>query len=128
LFAEVRCLPSIVFPFVKLFRGRPAAAFEASATFLTNWGTNWFDMFPHPPLHHLAEADRVLRHHDIALQEHLSQWDGGAPAVIWDLSSSLLTDVLRREQWLKVHSIALLSFCMALENIVAAIVIETTSV
>lgn len=97
-------LPTLAFPFVKLFRGRLAAAFEAAATLVATWGRAWFALFPHPPLAHLASLERVLRHHDSELAAHLARWPGGAPAVLWELLSSLMTDALPRDEWLRVRS------------------------
>ncbi len=61
LTANLGFIPSIVFPFVKLFSsasggagaaagGGPETLFELLATLLVNWARGWFERFPHPPL------------------------------------------------------------------------------
>ena len=39
----------------------------------------------------------------MVLAEHLGRWEGGAAAPAWELLSSLMTDVLKRDEWLKVR-------------------------
>ena len=116
LFSEVSFLPALAFPFVKLMRhatsGSPSdssgiavdstAAFETVATLICNWARHWFEMFPHPPLRYLEKFSGLLEYHDPEVAAHMSRWDGGTSAVGWDLLSSLLTDVLGRQEWLKV--------------------------
>jgi hypothetical protein len=107
LFLEIGFLPTLVIPFVKMFNSHNEAAFEAVVTLITNWGYHWFEMFPHPPLAHLARFEQLLQHHDSDLYEHMSHWDGSCIAPAWDLLSSLMTDVLNRNEWLKVRRCAL---------------------
>jgi AcrR family transcriptional regulator len=104
LFAEVGFLPTLAFPFVKLFRSDSTLAFEVVATLLTNWCGRWFEAFPHPPLNFLAAFERLLEHHDSELAAHVGGWEGGAAAPAWELLASLLTDVLRRDEWLKARA------------------------
>lgn len=111
LFADVSFLPSVAFPLLKVFRpgaagrgSRPAsAAFEATATLLSNWGCKWFVAFPHPPLGLLQRFEALLTVHDSALAAHCARWSGGAAAVAWELMSTLMTDVLDRAEWLQVE-------------------------
>jgi hypothetical protein len=113
----VSFLPALTFPFVKLLHRSgngvvPAecpdstVAFELVATLLLNWSRHWFEMFPHPPLRFLQRFAALLEHHDPELAAHLARWDGGVAAVAWDLLASLLTDVLGRQEWLKVRTSA----------------------
>lgn len=114
LFSEISFLPALAFPFVKLIRGTTeneadgtavssTAAFETVATLMSNWARHWFEMFPHPPLRYLEKFSVLLDYHDPEVAAHMSKWDGGTSAVAWELLSSLLTDVLGRQDWLKVR-------------------------
>lgn len=50
LFSEVEFLPSMVFPFVRLFPADDAVVFEIVCTLLLNWCARWFEFFPNPPI------------------------------------------------------------------------------
>ncbi len=47
-----------------LFQHEPLQAFEASMTFLTNFCSDWFEYFPHPPISLLAAVEHLLQQND----------------------------------------------------------------
>lgn len=108
--AEVPYLPTLAFPFLKVFRKEPVLAFEAVATLLLNWARNWIDELPGPPLAVLFRLDALFASVDPTLHRHLRQACETAPgcglavhiAVLWPLLQTLLTEVLPKVQWMQL--------------------------
>ncbi|QDZ23816.1 hypothetical protein A3770_11p63340 [Chloropicon primus] len=101
LFGQVTYLPAFVFPFIKVFGADEASCFEAVATFLTNWCSEWFEMFPGPPLQLLARIEDLLIKADPELARSMSK-TGGVQIHAWTLLQSLFSEVLSRYEWLKL--------------------------
>lgn len=59
---EAAFMPSIAFPFVRMFGPNLEGAFELIATLLMNWCKGWFEMFPNPPV-------ALLRKFMVSLQQ-----------------------------------------------------------
>lgn len=70
MFSEVDFLPSLIFPFIRLFPADNVVCFEMVASILLNWGRRWFEFFPNPPSAVLKHVDDLLRYHDSALLAH----------------------------------------------------------
>nr|KAG5713085.1 hypothetical protein BaRGS_021879 [Batillaria attramentaria] len=70
IFGETQFLPSLAFPFVKLFQNNHLVCFEMIATVLVNWCQHWFEYFPNPPINILGMVENVLGHHDRYLLQH----------------------------------------------------------
>lgn len=99
---EVDYLPAMVFPFVKLYGTDEASCFETLATFFLNWGHDWFSLFPSPPFPILSRLDHLLGHCDPALRAALSAPRGGVQLCCWSILQTLFTEILDKDDWLKV--------------------------
>jgi hypothetical protein len=69
--AEAEFLPGFVFPFIKAFENNPLQAFEIIVTALLNWGQQWFEFFPHPPVN---VRSLVLGHAHTNMTLRFSTW------------------------------------------------------
>ncbi|XP_074540281.1 TBC1 domain family member 31 [Halichoeres trimaculatus] len=120
IFGEVEYLPLVAFPFVKLFQNNPMLCFEVVATVIVNWCQHWFEYFPNPPLNILSMMENVLAHHDKELLQHLVDCGVTSQLYVWPLLETLFSEVLTREEWLKLfdnvfsnHPSFLLMACVA---------------
>ncbi|XP_030606506.1 TBC1 domain family member 31 [Archocentrus centrarchus] len=120
IFGEVEYLPLIAFPFVKLFQNNPMLCFEVVANVIVNWCQHWFEYFPNPPLNILNMAENVLAHHDKELLQHLVDCGITSQLYVWPLLETLFSEVLTRDEWLKLfdnifsnHPSFLLMACVA---------------
>ncbi|KAM9724011.1 TBC1 domain family member 31 [Menidia menidia] len=120
IFGEVEYLPLVAFPFVKLFQNNPMLCFEVVATLIVNWCQHWFEYFPNPPLNILSMAENVLAHHDKELLQHLVDCGITSQVYVWSLLETLFSEVLTRDEWLRLfdnvfsnHPSFLLVACVA---------------
>ena len=122
VFADVPYLPNLAFPFVKLFGGDSLAAFETVMSVVLNWcggkggaaaaeavasgdadaiaassnaQDGWFDTVPFPPVGVLMLVERLLRHHDPTLHQHLSFIGASSQVYAWSTLRTLFSEVLR---------------------------------
>ncbi|KFQ31900.1 TBC1 domain family member 31, partial [Mesitornis unicolor] len=102
IFAETPYIPLLAFPFVKLFQNNQLICFEVVATVVVNFCQHWFEYFPNPPVNILSMMENVLAHHDKELLQHLIKYNVTAQAYAWPLLETLFSEVLTREEWLKV--------------------------
>ncbi|XP_043118038.1 TBC1 domain family member 31 isoform X2 [Puntigrus tetrazona] len=102
IFGETDYLPLLAFPFVKLFENNPLICFEVVATVIVNWCQHWFEYFPNPPLNVLSLAENVLAHHDKELLQHFVVCRVTSQLYAWPLLETLFSEVLMREEWLKL--------------------------
>ena len=125
LFGHVAFLPQFVFPFAKLFGNDEMGCFETVATLLLNEAYSWFEMYPHQPLKVLSRLEQILVDVDYALYARLHElfysFNGvadstssagqrtvqrsmnyGPQMMLWTLMKTLLTDVLKSDDWLKM--------------------------
>uniref|UniRef100_A0A8C8H4X0 TBC1 domain family member 31 n=1 Tax=Oncorhynchus tshawytscha TaxID=74940 RepID=A0A8C8H4X0_ONCTS len=102
IFGETDYLPLMAFPFVKLFQNNPLLCFEVVATTIVNWCQHWFEYFPNPPLNVLSMAENVLAHHDKELLQHLIDCGVTSQLYVWPLLETLFSEVLTRDEWLKL--------------------------
>ncbi|XP_064194663.1 TBC1 domain family member 31 [Anguilla rostrata] len=102
IFGETDYLPLMAFPFVKLFQNNPLICFEVVATLLVNWCQHWFEYFPNPPLNVLSMVENALAHHDKELLQHLMNCGITSQLYVWPLLETLFSEVLTREEWLKL--------------------------
>jgi hypothetical protein len=108
MLAELPYIPVLTFPVTQVFKADHLATFEFVVMFFLNWGREWLDFFPGPPVGVLSEASTRLEVADPDLFSHLrdcaSTSDGkvGCPAlaVFWPLLQTLLSEVLSRSDWL----------------------------
>ncbi|XP_051920616.1 TBC1 domain family member 31 [Hippocampus zosterae] len=120
IFGEAEYLPLLAFPFVKLFQNNSLLCFEMVATVLVNWCQHWFEYFPNPPLNILNMAENIVAHHDKELLQHLVDCGITSQLYVWPLLESLFSEVLTRDEWLRLfdnvfsnHPSFLLMACVA---------------
>ncbi|XP_075560707.1 TBC1 domain family member 31 isoform X3 [Pelecanus crispus] len=102
IFAETPYIPLLAFPFVKLFQNNQLICFEVVATVVVNFCQHWFEYFPNPPVNVLSMMENVLAHHDKELLQHLVKYNVTSQVYAWPLLETLFSEVLTREEWLKV--------------------------
>uniref|UniRef100_A0A8C8R4Z7 TBC1 domain family member 31 n=1 Tax=Pelusios castaneus TaxID=367368 RepID=A0A8C8R4Z7_9SAUR len=102
IFAETPYIPLLAFPFVKLFQNNQLICFEVVATVIVNWCQHWFEYFPNPPVNILSMVENILAHHDKELLQHLINCSVTSQLYAWPLLETLFSEVLTREEWLKV--------------------------
>ncbi|XP_048452320.1 TBC1 domain family member 31 [Rhincodon typus] len=102
IFAEVSYLPLLAFPFVKLFQNNQLIGFEVLATIITNWCQHWFEYFPNPPINVLCVIENIIAHHDKELLHHLVKYNITTQLYAWPLMETLFSEVLTRDEWLKL--------------------------
>ncbi|XP_072266781.1 TBC1 domain family member 31 isoform X2 [Pyxicephalus adspersus] len=102
IFGETKYLPLLAFPFVKLFQNNQLICFEVVATVVTNWCQHWFEYFPNPPINILGMVENVLAHHDKEVLHHFVNFGITSQIYAWPLLETLFSEVLTREEWLKL--------------------------
>ncbi|XP_053349532.1 TBC1 domain family member 31 [Clarias gariepinus] len=102
IFAEAEYLPLLAFPFVKLFQNNPLICFEVVATVIVNWCQHWFEYFPNPPLNILSMVENVLAQDDKELLRHFVNCGVTSQLYVWPLLETLFSEVLTRDEWLKL--------------------------
>ncbi|XP_007488324.1 TBC1 domain family member 31 isoform X1 [Monodelphis domestica] len=102
IFGDTPYLPLLAFPFVKLFQNNQLVCFEVIATLIINWCQHWFEYFPNPPINILSVIENLLGHHDKQLLQHYMNCGVTAQLYAWPLLETVFSEVLTREEWLRV--------------------------
>ncbi|XP_034867735.1 TBC1 domain family member 31 isoform X1 [Mirounga leonina] len=102
IFSDTPYLPLLAFPFVKLFQNNQLICFEVVATLIINWCQHWFEYFPNPPINILSMIENVLAFHDKDLLQHFIDHDITSQLYAWPLLETVFSEVLTREEWLKL--------------------------
>ncbi|XP_004838059.1 TBC1 domain family member 31 isoform X4 [Heterocephalus glaber] len=102
IFSDTPYLPLLAFPFVKLFQNNQLICFEVVATLIINWCQYWFEYFPNPPINILSMIENVLAFHDKELLQHFVDHDVTSQLYAWPLLETVFSEVLTREEWLKL--------------------------
>ncbi|XP_031525585.1 TBC1 domain family member 31 isoform X14 [Papio anubis] len=102
IFSDTPYLPLLAFPFVKLFQNNQLICFEVIATLIINWCQHWFEYFPNPPINILSMIENVLAFHDKGLLQHFIDHDITSQLYAWPLLETVFSEVLTREEWLKL--------------------------
>ncbi|XP_019573314.2 TBC1 domain family member 31 isoform X4 [Rhinolophus sinicus] len=102
IFSDTPYLPLLAFPFVKLFQNNQLICFEVVATLIINWCQHWFEYFPNPPINILSMIENVLAFHDKELLQHFREHDITSQVYAWPLLETVFSEVLTREEWLKL--------------------------
>uniref|UniRef100_A0A8C2Y7N5 TBC1 domain family member 31 n=1 Tax=Coturnix japonica TaxID=93934 RepID=A0A8C2Y7N5_COTJA len=102
IFGETPYIPLLAFPFVKLFQNNQLICFEVVATVIVNFCQHWFEYFPNPPVNILSMMENILAHHDKELLQHFIKYSVTSQVYAWPLLETLFSEVLTREEWLKV--------------------------
>uniref|UniRef100_A0A8D2ASR3 TBC1 domain family member 31 n=1 Tax=Sciurus vulgaris TaxID=55149 RepID=A0A8D2ASR3_SCIVU len=102
IFSDTPYLPLLAFPFVKLFQNNQLICFEVVATLIINWCQHWFEYFPNPPINILSTIENILAFHDKELLQHFIDHDITSQLYAWPLLETVFSEVLTREEWLKL--------------------------
>ncbi|XP_038198463.1 TBC1 domain family member 31 isoform X3 [Arvicola amphibius] len=102
IFSDTPYLPLLAFPFVKLFQNNQLICFEVVATLIINWCQHWFEYFPNPPINILSMIENVLAFHDKELLQHFIERDVTSQLYAWPLLETVFSEVLTREEWLRL--------------------------
>ncbi|XP_048215123.1 TBC1 domain family member 31 isoform X1 [Perognathus longimembris pacificus] len=102
IFSDTPFLPLLAFPFVKLFQNNQLICFEVVATLIINWCQHWFEYFPNPPINILSMIENVLAFCDKELLQHFIDHDITSQLYAWPLLETVFSEVLTREEWLKL--------------------------
>ncbi|XP_052603800.1 TBC1 domain family member 31 isoform X3 [Peromyscus californicus insignis] len=102
IFSDTPYLPLLAFPFVKLFQNNQLICFEVVATLIINWCQHWFEYFPNPPINILSMIENVLAFHDKELLQHFIDRDVTSQLYAWPLLETVFSEVLTREEWLRL--------------------------
>ncbi|XP_060631821.2 TBC1 domain family member 31 [Anolis sagrei] len=102
IFGELPYVPLLAFPFIKLFQNNQLICFEVVATVIVNWCQHWFEFFPNPPINVLSMVENILAHHDKELLQHLMNYNITSQVYAWPLLETMFSEVLTREEWLKM--------------------------
>ncbi|KAH0509588.1 TBC1 domain family member 31 [Microtus ochrogaster] len=102
IFSDTPFLPLLAFPFVKLFQNNQLICFEVVATLIINWCQHWFEYFPNPPINILSMIENVLAFHDKELLQHFIERDVTSQLYAWPLLETVFSEVLTREEWLRL--------------------------
>ncbi|TPX64138.1 hypothetical protein SpCBS45565_g06095 [Spizellomyces sp. 'palustris'] len=95
IFENLDYLPSLVFPFVKIFLRDMFVGFEVVMTVLVNWCQKWWEYYPNPPIECLNVIEDLLAFHDGALLEHFVQ----CGIYAWTLMQSFFAQILSGSEW-----------------------------
>lgn len=77
-------------------------AFEACLSFFLHWGSRLLVTFPQPPVPILAGMELSLARADRELAAHLASLEVGALSYGWPLLRTAFSEVLDRENWLRL--------------------------
>lgn len=102
IFGEIAYLPQFVFPFTVVFGVDELATLETVMTIFMWWGHSWHATYPQPPVHIVDAVDSLLRLHDTKLHSHMCKRNAPAGIAGWAMISTLFTEILSRENWLRL--------------------------
>eukprot|EP00903_Cladosiphon_okamuranus_P006928 g6743.t1 len=102
ILAEVEFAPSWCYPFVVVFSQDDLGAFEACLSFFLHWGARLLVTFPQPPVPILAGMELCLARVDRELAARLASLGVGALSYGWPLLRTAFSEVLDREDWLRL--------------------------
>jgi len=100
IFAEVRFLPDLAFPFIKLFENEELLCFEVLLSFFLQWGQNLFENHPAPPANVIKSMEEVLKFHEPELFAHIQEKNINIRIYAWLGLQNLFTDLLTKQDWL----------------------------
>jgi len=98
-FAEIEYLPSMIFPFIKIFE-EELVCFEVILSFLYQWGHYFLEGYPNPPAKVTNAIEELLKYHAFDLYAFLKERDIELIYILWPSIKNLFTDILLRDDWL----------------------------
>ncbi|KAJ3294809.1 TBC1 domain member 31 [Borealophlyctis nickersoniae] len=102
IFENLEYLPSLVFPFVKLFIGDMFSGLEVVMTVLANWCQKWWEYYPNPPIECLDIIEDLLGYHDSELLGHLVQHKVTSQVYAWLPLRALFSELFSKNDWLQI--------------------------
>ncbi|KAI8894406.1 WD40-repeat-containing domain protein [Globomyces pollinis-pini] len=102
IFEDLDYLPSLVFPFVKLFWNDLFSCLETVMTILMNWCQKWWEYYPNPPLEILEMCTQLLAYHDPDLLGHFEEHKITSQIYIWILIQTLFSESFSKSDWLTI--------------------------
>jgi Rab-GTPase-TBC domain len=102
IFEDLEYLPSLVYPFVKLFCNDLFSCLEVVMTILMNWCQKWWEYYPNPPVEALEIVSSMLEYHDPQLFSHFERCEVSSQIYAWDFMKSLFSESFSKQDWLKV--------------------------
>ncbi|KAM5136867.1 TBC1 domain family member 31 isoform 4-T4 [Callospermophilus lateralis] len=80
----------------------PSKVGNYSEYYRVNWCQHWFEYFPNPPINILSIIENILAFHDKELLQHFIAHDITSQLYAWPLLETVFSEVLTREEWLKL--------------------------
>lgn len=99
VFAEIDFIPSLVYPFLKVFPNSQLLTFEIVASILLNYGQLWFEFFPMDPYNFLGMCENVLMMMDAGLAAFYFQNKVTPQVYAFSLIRTSFSDVLSEMFW-----------------------------
>ncbi|KAJ3273343.1 TBC1 domain member 31 [Terramyces sp. JEL0728] len=100
IFEDLDYLPSLVFPFVKLFWNDLFSCLEVVMTIAINWCQKWWEYYPNPPIEILEFVSQLLAFHDPELYAHFDLHKVNGQIYIWTLVQTLFAELFSKKDWL----------------------------
>lgn len=92
-------LPTLAFPFIKLYPNNAITAFETIASILLNQCQLWFEFSPLEPMNYLGLIENLLTHFDPALIKYYKAKKVTTSTYAWYTLRTVYTEVLDEQQW-----------------------------
>uniref|UniRef100_A0A1A9WQS8 Rab-GAP TBC domain-containing protein n=1 Tax=Glossina brevipalpis TaxID=37001 RepID=A0A1A9WQS8_9MUSC len=99
MFAYDNAMPSLIFPFVKMFHSNPLATFEVCVTLIFNQFQMFFEYHPLEPSNYLGLCTNILKHFDSPLYKFYKDKETTASIYAWSLLKTSFSEVLDEDQW-----------------------------
>ncbi|KAG8348773.1 hypothetical protein ERJ75_000035800 [Trypanosoma vivax] len=107
MFAVIHFLPLIVYPFLRVLKNDLQTTVELVLVFLSNWGQEFFQFYPHHPVALTTLLDELLRREDEQLHGYLERCGIMVETWGWLPLRSVYTDILTQAEWMQVMDHAL---------------------
>ncbi|KAJ3323251.1 TBC1 domain member 31 [Boothiomyces sp. JEL0866] len=102
IFEDLDYLPSLIFPFVKLFWNDLFSCLEVVMTIAINWCQKWWEYYPNPPIEILEFVSQLLAFHDPELYAHFDLHKVNGQIYVWTLVQTLFAELFSKKDWLCV--------------------------
>lgn len=102
IFENLEYLPSLVFPFVKLYISDMFSCLEIIMTVLINWCQKWWEYYPNPPIEVLDIIEQLLTFHDAELVAHFQNCKVTGQVYAWIMMQTLFSEIFAKDDWLKL--------------------------
>lgn len=93
-------IPTLIFPFVKMFPQNSLITFEICVTLILNQFQLFFEYHPLEPSNYLGLCNNILQHFDKSLYDYYQEKDVLPSIFAWSLLKNSFSEVLDEDQWL----------------------------